>query len=701
MSPLLKRYSGVVLPLVLISGGVLLTLGLTLYNFVSQQNSNIHLLASAEVAHFLAEAGISSCVRTVRETLSRANLTANPQVAGLLLQGRPLPDTSLMSYLKDTWNEDLKGFAREVDSTAGIKVEVWLREFKQTETAPESWVDPSAKTGWLSIESTGEYRGMRRTLSVKRQVWVGSILPPVVSKFTLHVGQASRGNEGSYNIIRNDYAGNITDGPLPIICYNHGTPDTFFPFEGRPLSAILNEEKNPQIYQQRGWIWLGGGKVRLNLTSGAGALGEIFHFFEILSNSTFQAIKFITLTAKLPPPFRSPQSLPWDIKPDDPNPPWYSYTFGHHFVLEGFHDKSDRKAQNAMYEGDILSVAAELPRYGAKSSMLHLYGTSNKGYQSRTKVLGNVSLAFPRFAGLDITPQEPIQRANFLSAAPPPMYLLPSLFPHEYSEERLLTDFLKRRLGGPILPVGFLFADQSMYSRFMSCIVEMPYVTSYNAMQDIQTGQPPREFPPQNKILSEDDGREITLTRNNQILYKGPVSAPQLLEVIHRRVQKKIGSIEEFWTTYYDADKQTLNLNEIVQIDNAAKASFLIPPDNLPYPLKVTGGGMVILAEGNLVLRGVQMQSPKEALTLVLDKGTLVKFETPIQNQLNIVAPKAELDYGSKMDLLGTLCLGTVRPDERTSGGFLRYRQEQDPTTDESQAFTKIRINNRDTFWHE
>jgi hypothetical protein len=110
---------------------------------------------------------------------------------------------------------------------------------------------------------------------------------------------------------------------------------------------------------------------------------------------------------------------------------------------------------------------------------------------------------------------------------------------------------------------------------------------------------------------------------------------------------------------------------------------------------------MIILEEGNLVLRGVQMQSPTEALTIVLAKGKKVRCETPAQNQVNVVAPEADLESDAKIDIMGTLCLGTLRPDERSPGGFLRYRAEQDPTKDSSRAFLKIYLLNRDSFWHE
>jgi len=696
---------GMILPLVVIIGGVLLVLGITLHQFVGQQNANVHLLAFSEVAHFLAEAGISSCIRSVREALQASGILGqgNQALFKLLTKPEPLPDTSLMPLLKDTWNEDLKKFSKDLDKTANIKVEVWLRNFKQTETDPSAWVDPTAKTGWLSIESTGGYRGMKRVLIIKRKIWVGNVLPPVVSKFTLHVREARKADEGAYNIIRNDYDSNITDGPRPIVCFNHSTPDAFHPFPGTPISKILSDEKDPFVYLQRGWIWLGGCKIRLNITSGAGALGEIFHFYDISNANSFQAIKFKTPAEKLPAPFQNPINLPWDLidasSPDPSRQP--SYQFGHSFVIEGFHDKSNRRQQNAMYERNVLSTTYEKPKYGSKSSMLHLYGLAQKGFQSRTKVFGNVTAAFPRYACLDVKPMEPDVANMFANTKPDPLYLLPSLPPQTFRNNFPITDFLNRHFGGPILATGFLFQDQAEYAKFMSCIVEIPYNTSYNSMQDIQTATGSRQFPPQSNVLSEDSGSDLILKRDKLTIYKGPVEAPRMLEVVKSRIQKDIPTVGEFWGTYYDKEKQVLRLGQIVRILNADKETFFLPPQQIAYPLKVEEGGMIILENGNLTCRGAVLLSTDECLTIVVARGSSVNFETPQMNQVNILAPQAELGYGSRAELYGTLCLRSLTPDERTSGGNIRFREDQDPTKPDYLKFYKIRIDDHDTFWHE
>ncbi len=689
---------GFLLMIVLVIGTILLLLGITLHFSMSRQNANLHWLANGEIAHFLADAGINSCIRSVREAVQSSGLlnqgsAVNPLVQ-LLTRPQPLADTSLMPFLKDTWNADLKAFAAEVDPTAGIKVEVWLRDFQQTETDQSSWVDPVAKRGYLSIEATGEYRGVRRTLTVKRQIRVGGCLPPVVSKFTLHVKNAGDGGDSRLNIIRNDYNGNLTDGPRPFICYNHATPDA--PFEAKPYDPA--GEADPQVFQKRGWIWLGNQRVRLNLTSGPGLFGEIFHYYEVKDPSRFQAVGFVTPIERLPAPFSSPQSLPRD---NFQAGQMAEYTFGHSFIFDGFHDKSNRRDTDAMYEGNILSNA-EKAAFGSKSSLLHLYGEGRPGFMSRTRVLGNVQVALPRFASLEITPSDSELQNRFKTQSPPPTYLLPSCPQNSFDPNRQIKDFLGRRFGGPVLINAMLFGTQyDEYKKFMSAIVELPYVTGYNAMQDYLSDPSKRQFPPKNQILAEDRGMIIELKRGTDTVYKGSIDAQRLDDVIEGRIQKVVPTITEFWKTYLDRSTGDLVLNGIVAIENPDKQNLILPPSDKASPLKVRGGGLILLEQGNVTLRGVQLLASSEALTIIAPAANSVRVTNAAPQQVNVVAPLAEFVSDDKLDWFGCLSVSSIQPNPRNPGGVIRFREAQDPTRPESLSFAKVHIDESDSFWHE
>ena len=118
----------------------------------------------------------------------------------------------------------------------------------------------------------------------------------------------------------------------------------------------------------------------------------------------FSPIRFSTPENLLPSSFKNINKIPWDKTASIIRT--VSYKFGHSFVLDSFHDRSNRKSSDAMYEGGILSTE-ELHEHGSKSSVLHLYGDARKGFQSRTKVFGNVYSAFIRFSNLEIEPKEP------------------------------------------------------------------------------------------------------------------------------------------------------------------------------------------------------------------------------------------------------------------------------------------------------
>jgi hypothetical protein len=692
-----RRSRGFALVMVLAIGVVLVLLGMTLFRFVGQQHESVHVLAWGEVAHLLAEAGISSSIRQVREALQAAGLeSGDSALQKILRQPNPLADTSLMPYLKDSWNQELKAFAADVDKTASIRVEVWLRGFEATETDPSRWADPLAKAGWLSIEATGRYREVERTLTVKRRIRVASILPPLTSRFTLHLKDASRGQEGRFNVVRNDYQSNVVEGPRPLVCLNHATPDS--PFEARSIGEILSAEADEQIWQKRGWIWLGGGKVRLNITSGAGAYGEIFHIYDVSNPNTFQPIQFKSPPSQIPAVFSNPVLLYWDRV--DLNPArQVQYTFEHGFVFEGFHDKSSKKDVDAMYDGDILSPL-ERQIYTSRSNLLHLYGEARKGYQSRTRVLGRVVAAFPRFSVLQVSSPETDVQEMLTNARP--LYPVPSMPERAYDPGREIKDARGRRVGGPILTAGMLFSNWAEYAKVMSGIVELPYVTSYNAMQDVLARKPVRVFPPEKTILSEDLGSDLEIRHEHVLCYKGPVEAgPRQLEVIQGRVQAEVSSIADFWDTYLDRKGGALVLDSVVRIRNPEQRDLFLPPAGQPAPLKVSGGGMIVLEQGNLVLGGVVVTDPQEALSIVLVRGRTITFASGQPNHVHLFAPGAEVTAQAPIQVFGSLAASDISPTGCTQGGTLRFREATDPSRPSALAFTKIHIEPQDSIWHE
>lgn len=678
-------------------GTIMLILAVSLYSFMGHQHTGMQNIVNGEVAHFLAEAGINSSIGAVRKSIARslAGADSGKKLTGLLLQPGEFSDICINDLLDSTWNKDLEGFAREVDKDATIKVDVWLKDFQASETDPKIWADPVARDGFLVIEATGGYKNSQRKIAIKRRVRVSSILPGVAAKFTMYVADAARRSEDSFNLIRNDYRGMITDGPRPIIFYNHATPDA--PFEAGNIADLLKDEKMTDVWQRRGWLWLGGRRIRLNLCSGAGDLGEIFHFYDVSNPNVFSPIKFSTPASALPQAFASPLQIPWDKSSESIRQ--VSYSFGHSFILDGFHDRSSRRETDAMYEGGILS-AGERGHYSSKSSILHLFGDARKGYQSRTRVFGEVYSAFIRFANLEVKPEEADVAAMFSAVTPAPLYLLRSVSEDLFNNSVDIGEVAQRAVGGPLLKAGMLFKSYGEYSQLMSRVAELPYMESYNSMQDVYEARAGRSFPSSSRVLAADNGNEVVVQRDQHRFFKGRPAAETMLQVIDSRVQLEVSSINEFWERFLN-DAGELELNAVVRIHNPRRLDMQIPAVGRPQPLIVKGGGAIILEEGNLVLRGISCSSADEALTVCLRGNGSVSFASTQPNQVNVVAPESELAYGSKFDLFGSLCVGSVYSDHRFQGGTVRFRKGQDPTTSGYDRFYKVFVDPKDSYWNE
>ena len=689
---------GFTIMVALIIGTVLLLLSVVLYTFVSRQYTGMHVIVNGEIAHFLAETGINTTIGSIRESIGNnfsAGTRTLEKLKEIFLNSKSINNICINDILDDSWNNDLKKFSADIDKTASIQVNVYLRDFKPIERNPQVWCDPKAVDGWLVIESVGEYKGATRKIMIKRGLSVFNMVPGVMSKFSLYLNDSVKKNENDYNIIRNDYKGMITDGPKPIIVYNHATPE--YPVEPGNIADIVKEEKDPEVWKSRGWIWLKGSKTRLNLCSGAGDLGEIFHFYDVSNPNVFSPVRFSTPVNSLPESFFNPLTIPWDKSSEVVKNA--QYRFWHSFILDSFHDRSKRMQSDAMYEGDILS-SKERKTYGAKSSVLHLFGDVRKGYQSRTRVIGPVYSAFVRFANLEIKPEDSEVKEVFESQNPSPIYLLRSLPYENYSKSIDITEFMGRKVGGPMLKTGMLFKNYDEYSKLMSCIVELPYAESYNSMQDVYDKKPNRVFPTTKKILDLDKEGESSISRDGIIFYKGKPAIEDSINIIRQRIQDVIATPADFWKKYLNEDGE-LELNSVVSINNDSMEEFVIPPTGRPQPLLVKGGGIILVEKGNISFRGVSLANTSEILTVAAPGDCRIRFESTITNMVDIIAPNAEIDYGSKFEVFGSLCAKNIYVDHRFQGGTIRYRAAQDPTKNSYDKFYKILIAKKDSYWNE
>lgn len=696
---LFNRRSGFTLIYVLSIGVTLLILGTVLFRLVGRHQEEIRHVADAQSAHYLGEAGVGFAVCEVRKAFEEGNAGGLSPLAKRIIESESVPETSIVPLFDPSWNYRLAACAAEVDPSASLEVDAWFTGFKAAETDPAAWNDPVSCRGYLAIRATGSCRGVSRTIEVRRPVYAGSLLPPVSTKFTLRAHNASQGRPERFNTMSNDYDGHHIEGDRPLMLYHHPLPDD-------PLAPQPPQEQEPDnVYASRGWVWLGGGPLRLHLTSGALDTGELFQLYEVAESGKPKVIRFTTPSTLLPPAFSQTRSFPWD-RPGSAPERVTEYAFGHDFLLDGFHDRSTSLEHNAMYEGTLFS-SEEVTKYGAKASSLHLFGDSRAGFRSRTKVIGNVSMAFLRFGRLDVKPQEPDVEAVFGKVSPPAQYFLPSCPTAGFNPEQTVSEFLARSVGGPVARRSELFPTYEDYSEHMSCIVEFPSAYLYNFMGQIPLPSDQRTYPPSAAPLGYDDGTDLQLRRNDTLLYRGPVKAQASVEVIRDRAMVELATIDEFWERFYRPDEQTLRLETTVRIINSARDPLVFPPSHLSAPLSVEGSGMILLERGNVVCRGNRLPSQYSAVTIAAPEAETVTMEQSDLHQLNILAPKARLVLAIPCRINGSVDVrDTLQTGGAGKGGSIAWREIQDPTRETAtgpdwRVFIRACVSDTDGSWYD
>lgn len=694
-----RRNRGFALVFVLSIGLLLLVLGAILYRLVSQHHDEITHFTESTAAGDIAEAGVGFAIQEIRRAFEVGTLAGSPSpLARKFLQPGPVPTGSIVSTFDMSWNYRLAQAAAEIDPAASICVDAWFEGFEDAETDPTQWADPVAKRGMLVISSTGAFREVSRTLVVRRPIFAGSMLPPVATKFTLRIGDGNRCSDGRFNTTLNDHCGRYLDGDHPIIAYNHPLPDDPF----TPQAAQENESEDS--YQSRGWIWIGGGEVRLNLTAGDQEAGEIFELYPISDAGICKPGMFRTPAAALPDHFAPTLSLQWDCPLGMPAAV-KEFRFGHSFRLEGFHDKNPTVEHDAMYEGNLLPPAIQT-KYGSKSSSLHLFGDGRKGYRSRTKILGNVNAAFMRVGTLEVEPQTPDTLTLFNTASPAPLYLLPGIDDSNWSAGLPIRESSGRSVGGPLVNIGNLFPEYDAYAGLMSDIVEFPYASMYNFMGETRLPQEQRVYPPSASLLGFDEGETIDLLKGDTLLYHGPVSATPSLEVVSKRILVELATIGEFWDRFYDPVERVLRLQSAVRIINSQASPFIVPPPGLPNPLVIEGSGIILLDRGDVTCRGERLSGLANALTVIAPNAHTVQLEQYDEHQINVVAPAARLVIRDPCRIYGSLEVGDVLQTGGGKGGRITYREIQDPTHEDpngldARLFNRACLADADVNWHE
>ena len=339
--------------------------------------------------------------------------------------------------------------------------------------------DPIERRCVLCLQLSGRVGSAEINRSEYRELRIVNLLPGILGKFTLYVRQAA-GNSPGFNRFANDINGWADDQVppadriMPIILKNGGELDG-----------------GQDSWKKRGFVYLGGGKVSLNLTAGNDeAYGENFLFYSMTQTPSIPGYydPFPPDFFTKPPDFtkRHPQSLNTggSFVTD------FAYCLKR--VVSGFYttdadgkDMNIDKRLGVTFPG---TPQACDPRM--RSSILHLYGTRSN--PSPTLVLGSVYRRYAEYAGVVVEATGDSRRDAILTY----------VYEHNGAFDQLPavpTTVAAAANGG--LPAGTpiqfdsqqvcydaMFQDPGTYQNHMCRIIEEPYLRSHDFLYFRQDG---------------------------------------------------------------------------------------------------------------------------------------------------------------------------------------------------------------------
>ncbi|MBF0410021.1 MAG: hypothetical protein HQM10_21940 [Candidatus Riflebacteria bacterium] len=648
----------------LAAGFVLLFLASVIFSLVVSHHKEIQLSKASISARFISECGIGLTVRAFRESVNNSDQSLVNLLMGTSSFGKvPFDPTN-----SEKWKYNIASI-KTIDPDASLKISAVLRNFVFIEKDSSMWNDPVAKRGILEIKSTGTVGTISHEISCERIVSVVSSIPPLASKFSLKLNNPLQRESGRFNVIENIENGIPTGEYKPLILLNHICPDNPVTFE------TTSSTPGKDAWKSRGWVYMKN-DTYLQISSGNTENGEAFILHKkfdkeygpveyVLATITSDIIQSGTFTTA-----SSAQQINYSFSP--------SYTFF------GF--------DSALYkDNETYLKSVDTKKYPPKSSFLRLFGEPQETRQSNTKVLGRVFAGFPRFSRLHASP---------VSGGQVFCFFLPYYLQTEYDMNMQLSD-PDPATDYPVMKYSDVFpGGYSAYSRQMCMIFEFPYSELYNMVAEgtPKAGKP--TFPPE-QILSYDEGNNIELKRESDIIYQGSAANQAPNTILDQRIQQNLISCDQFWKKYskFDGTNFRLYLNSVVRITNPASEDFCIPPNS--STLYIDGGGIIILDKGNVVVNGVKLQESKpfESLTVIAREARNITLEKNDFQHLNIIAPKADLKSFGKMNLYGFLEIGDIKPENAKEGGYIRFRETLDPTSASYKNFYKICISEDSNGW--
>lgn len=227
--------------------------------FVRSQTKLTQNVLAGEKAYHLAQGGVSAAVGYFANTKEPSRLYRE------ILAGRPPAELEGKTETLPADCEPLQKLITAVRGEASVQVEMTLLAFTTFAQVPGTSVapDPVEKRGILKIVSTGEFAGSKRRVVTFKEVKVVTVLPYVMSKFTLFA--ADRAGSADLNRIKVKKV-DLANTTVP--------PEN----QHAPLYLKNGAGKDPEA---NGWVFLGGAPWKFNLQWGQNKWGDQF---QILKN---------------------------------------------------------------------------------------------------------------------------------------------------------------------------------------------------------------------------------------------------------------------------------------------------------------------------------------------------------------------------------------------------------------------------------
>lgn len=604
--------------------------------------------------------------------------TAAVMIGAELKKGRPFHDWIVFEAGEgDAGPRLAKLLSRVAEVSAGndqtfttdLRVRVAREHFLVAPSMVNRGFDEREVKGYLQIEARCGKSGRTGRAVLRLPFKVASVVAPVVSKFSLFVPWAARhGSVGSgFNVCPNfiDGSPGFRSEPQPLVVYGGPVPPSQ---GGHPMTAP-------------GFVYLGGGRIDLNVAAGSLGAGEDFFFCDI-GNTARRPVSYIS---RNPPPFLR-MAIP------GPEGSGLRQRWSVLHTLHGFYT-ADRSASAIGLETEE-AYWSWFSRGGtSRASMLRLFGSVEK--RSPAEIFGEVYGRFCILSALGVDIDQGTADEDARGTAGNDVDAIAGILPmssREEYENRALRDdpakpfrsfpptlrnlndssnpeYSQIRVDTQMICFASIFGEFEEYARHMSRVVEGYSYRGLLGCMAYPAALP--AWPP-----GPDPGNSFELKRPGS---EGPYFAGSLqtidLSHVVSKVQKTVPDQAGFEGAFIRDGDLRLGCVALVKSGNLA----------LPEDLEIRSGGMVIV-RGDIRVRGL-ISSSETPLTLVSLGGSIL-FEAGRPTHAGLVALAeggrvAPFQRGpaSSMpaEIKGHVASSTLNPAEWSCGGGIEYDPRHDP----------------------